>query len=177
MPDSEKGKGVWFYKTGYICWPKVLKLWCHIHESRWVLCGRWLNVTHHEQCCPFLYPNVTALTKQDIFVLWILKNSVAAGGKIAFLLHVRTIHAATKNRNICDLKEHSDTFLSWNGWGVAFAVGTEQKRNVESVTRLCKDKTAWSQLGHPDMLLTTFFPGWQGTMFSVLILIHLASVL
>ena len=97
--------------------------------------------------------------------------------------------------NICDfpfvtLKEHSDLFLflylageegkkhhwRWNALESLLQLAEEEKTSSESVTWLWNDKTARSQLGHPDMLETSLCPRWRGTNFSVLILIHPAPV-
>lgn len=91
----------------------------------------------------------------------------------------------------CDLKEHRDLFsflylaaeeeeevalANETRWSCLSSWRGKQQRSVASVTRLWNDKTAWSQLGYPDTLETALCPGWQGTKFSVLVLIRPVSV-
>lgn len=134
---------------------------------------------HHEQCSPPLfYLNVTVLTKEDIFLLHRKQSKIIFHPNterekrrnkrklfVIFLpLHARRLRAAmlqsrTRTSVISrrDLKEHSDLFL------FLYFVVEERKITSKEMHLSCfsswwgrakEDKTAWSQLGHPDMLET-----------------------
>lgn len=116
MPDSIKGQR-FKIRLDSFCWMKALKLSWHIDKSRLILCGWWLNMTHP----PFLYLNVAALTKEDIFLPCFLKNSISAGeGEKSFNflpLHARTIHTVMLQSGTRISVTLKNTVPLLSGWG------------------------------------------------------------
>lgn len=171
--DSQKGKGVWL--DPFDEWRPGGKY--DTFKRAGLLPRRWsLNMTHREQCCPPLcFIQTPQFWQRKAFFSCASWKKHLCRGKFFFLSSSLCmlddsmqpmLQSATRTSVIShrDLKEQSDLFSflylmaeEANSSLATRCIGTAKE--CRSVKWLWNETTAWSQLGHPDILETALCPG------------------